>query len=49
MGGSVANTAFASRPESMPFLLKRNRGARYLFSLLLSAMPNEILAPQAES
>lgn len=48
VGGSVANTVFATRPESMPFLLKRNRGARYLFSMLLSAMPNEILALQAE-
>ena len=37
VGVSVANTVHASRPESMPFLLKRNH-ARYLFSVLLSAM-----------
>ena len=52
MGGSVANTVFASRAESMPFLLKSARylrDARYLFSMLLSAVPNEILALQAES
>lgn len=49
VGGSVANTVFDSRPKSMPFLLKRNCGARYLFFVLLSAMPNEILALQSQS